>query len=662
MAAHGMSVVPPISMKALTGYGCIAALGVCLALAVQFKAQKDNEAALANYREASMHEAEAAVGRVNEQLKLVYQGIRTISQLPSVRAVDRYGKTLNTDAHAAIEQIYHNMVSNVAVSEIYIVPVDLEPEQIDPNTGSLETPILMYDGSEDQEEEGEAEPEPTIDSVEKATQVEEVEIYEYRALKEQMAYLKKQHATQGGADQHLPMIGSRSVLTCDNAEYEKTKRDADRAGIMFSVPFFSPEGRLKGTVTAVVRDNVMRGMLPKSDFALINEMHQYTGFAVQDGQQNTSIKAIASGSPDEDLIFSAVLPLDSKDPQSEWKLWVGYPNTRFHERGDLKAALSFKRFGYGFSGIVTLLGGMVWSLTLRAQMRRKRQEFELEQQKQQAMHEMADHFESSVKEVVSQVASSAHQMQSGAESMTSIAADTKQRSATVVTVSSEVSQVSSQVSVSASQLTSSIQEISAQTQLSSEVAREASCKAEQAKAVIDELSSRSAQVSAIVGVVSGIASKINLLALNATIESARAGDAGHGFAVVASEVKMLADQVAKATSEINRNIQEMQQATQCSVTSIAEILEIIGRVSRTTSTVAAAVEEQSTATNEIARSIARASEATSEIAQNIGMVQEGAERTGETSQQVLNASRNLTQQSAILKERVEEFLCTVRNA
>jgi methyl-accepting chemotaxis protein len=284
------------------------------------------------------------------------------------------------------------------------------------------------------------------------------------------------------------------------------------------------------------------------------------------------------------------------------------------------------------------------------------------EEKRRAMHQMADSFEASVKSAVSQVASSATQMQAGAESVNSIAEDTKKRSGVVVNAATEAAQTSAQVAAATEELTASIGEISVQTQKSSQIANDAASKAEFASNAINLLSEKSTSVAQIIEVITGIAGQINLLALNATIESARAGEAGKGFAVVASEVKNLASQVGKATGEITQQINEMQGATKTSVDSVMDILNIINQVSVSTSAVASAVEEQSAVTTEIANNVARTSSGTQEISQNMAFVQEGAEKTGDTAAEVLQSAKNLNQQSNTLKEKVDEFLRTIRNS
>ncbi|MEI6730422.1 MAG: hypothetical protein WCL30_04115, partial [Pseudomonadota bacterium] len=257
----------------IIGYLIIIIIGLGLAYAVEIKSKSDTALAMRNYKEQSQIKAEQTAKSISNSFKLLYQGIRTISRLPSVRDIDRYGKNLDRNAHASIEQIYRNMVTNIAVSEIYIVPADLEPEQIDLTTGELQTPILMYDGSEEKPSE---EAKPKIKTVADAANAEEVEIYEYRLLKEQMQYFKANYPDELHAHKlDLPIIAGQQVLTCDNDDFKKTKLNSDRTGLVFSLPFFLPEGKFKGTISAIIRNNVISSMLPESNFAITAPDYAY---------------------------------------------------------------------------------------------------------------------------------------------------------------------------------------------------------------------------------------------------------------------------------------------------------------------------------------------------------------------------------------------------
>ena len=87
---------------------------------------------------------------------------------------------------------------------------------------------------------------------------------------------------------------------------------------------------------------------------------------------------------------------------------------------------------------------------------------------------------------------------------------------------------------------------------------------------VKRLAESSQEISKIVALISQIASRTNLLALNASIEAARAGESGRGFAIVADEVRQLADRVAKALTEIEQIVRQIQSETGSVMTAMEE--------------------------------------------------------------------------------------------
>ena len=89
--------------------------------------------------------------------------------------------------------------------------------------------------------------------------------------------------------------------------------------------------------------------------------------------------------------------------------------------------------------------------------------------------------------------------------------------------------------------------------------QDAEGKSRETMGKIQELSESVSAISSFVNVIPSIADQTNLLALNAAIEAARAGEAGRGFAVVAEEVRKLAEESAKAASEVNNLIDGLER-------------------------------------------------------------------------------------------------------
>jgi methyl-accepting chemotaxis protein len=311
------------------------------------------------------------------------------------------------------------------------------------------------------------------------------------------------------------------------------------------------------------------------------------------------------------------------------------------------------------SAMLILRDNAVAQAELQAQ---RAQEQAAQEERVRIVDELISEFDGKVTQVLGVVDNATSEMQSTAQGMSQIAETTSGQSAAVAAASEQASQNVQTVASASEELAVSLQEISRQVQESNNVAGAAVSEAERATAEVRSLAEASQRIGEIVDLINDIASQTNLLALNATIEAARAGDAGKGFAVVASEVKNLANQTANATEEIAAQIGEIQGATGAAVDVIDGISTTVAKINNIASTISAAVEEQGLATADISRNVQEAARGTDEVSGHIVKVSDGANETGEASTKVLNASKNLADQSVLLSDEIKAFLDAVRAA
>ena len=163
------------------------------------------------------------------------------------------------------------------------------------------------------------------------------------------------------------------------------------------------------------------------------------------------------------------------------------------------------------------------------------------------------------------------------------------------------------------------------------------------------------------GLINKIAHQTNLLALNATIEANRAGDAGKGFAVVAGEVKNLADQTAKATGQISRQIGAIQHVADDTAHTMDVIGGTIRRMLEITESVNEAMQRQSAATDRIGVCVEAVSIDSRIVADGVVDVTQSAAGYCGSAIQVLWAANDLAQPTQSLREEVDSFLARVRS-
>jgi methyl-accepting chemotaxis protein len=211
-------------------------------------------------------------------------------------------------------------------------------------------------------------------------------------------------------------------------------------------------------------------------------------------------------------------------------------------------------------------------------------------------------------------------------------------------------------------MAATVREIASQVAKSTEVVTEAMQKVDAADRSSKELVKTSQSIGAITVLIESIAEQINLLALNATIESARAGEAGRGFAVVANEVKNLAAQATKATEQIRQQLSTVQEMSEQVAGELGVVKVAVDKVNEYSSTIAAAVEEQSAATNEIVSNMQTAAHGVDQINANVNSIRTSADETSESTRQVLDAAKLLSQQSEMLNLEVDTFLKGIQAA
>lgn len=269
-------------------------------------------------------------------------------------------------------------------------------------------------------------------------------------------------------------------------------------------------------------------------------------------------------------------------------------------------------------------------------------------------------FDAAIRTALGESSDATAAMRGAADSVLTATGATSHAAASAATGATETTMNVEYVAAAVEELTASNAEITRQVNRSSTATGEAVTEASGAMESVKALVETSQRIGEVVGLISSIASQTNLLALNATIEAARAGAAGRGFAVVATEVKALAGQTAKATSEIAQHIGLIQGATSQTAIAIERISGVIRGLDEGSTTIAAAVEEQSATADEISRSAREAAERTGRVGGSIAEVAASAETSAGSARSVLSATAILDQQMEQVTRAVQDFLVEVR--
>lgn len=309
-------------LRTFRGYLIILAVGLSMAAGVSIKFRHDMDSARRSYINEERYKALGVAKEIEVVFRTVYQGLRIITRLPGVRDIDRHGKNFSQVEHQTALEVYKSIAEIISLSEIYIVTLDFDPYQLDPVTGKLQEPVVMFDelihGKRDLSH-GPNTAKVSHDEPE----INEAEIYEYEELVEQLKLFKEAYPLEKSltGSSAPAAVAGKEILTCDNSRFDPARPDDKmRSGIVYSLPLYNQRGLLKGLVSGTMLSSVLADHLPDANYVLGNKKHAYLVSKRDLGQSDDSRFWYENAERDLALVYSQVIALDIPDMFGLWYL------------------------------------------------------------------------------------------------------------------------------------------------------------------------------------------------------------------------------------------------------------------------------------------------------------------------------------------------------
>ncbi|HEY3146195.1 MAG TPA: methyl-accepting chemotaxis protein, partial [Dongiaceae bacterium] len=427
-------------------------------------------------------------------------------------------------------------------------------------------------------------------------------------------------------------------------------------------------GDAKGAAT-ILDDNQMDDLQAKATKALddLTEMILADGYAARESAGATLEKAGRQNWMITGGIAAAILG-------ASWLFAVGIMRplrlamgvSRTIAEGNLDENITVKRRDE-FGALLSALEAMRAELRKQRDMeteatRRQAADAAAKAERQERIDSLSASFADRVEQLMQGVSKACAMLNDTSQQMDGLASRT---STIAVDAKQNADQASGSVSVisaATEELSASIDQIADLVGRSANISNEAVARMNETSKTVGTLNDMSQKVGEVVVLIRSIAEQTNLLALNATIEAARAGDAGRGFAVVAQEVKALATQTARATEEIEAQVQSMQAASSSTNQAFHNFVAIVGQISSMAGEVSHAVSEQSQSTREISRNAVTTAGGATQLSGTIRDLGEASQQTGQASSRVMSATHEVSEQARLINDEIVRYVREMRSA
>ena len=337
-----------------TGYLAILVTALMLCVGIKYEINRQYLVAWQHHLETQQNKSKDYVKRVKSFFAALNDNLGTLSSLPSIRSLDQTGRNFTSADRETIQQVYNNLAKNVDVTKVYVLQSGFDPTKVDSSTGELQTPALTLDQVIMPSRSLLVAP-PAVPNLQTGNHDEE-----FDQLQHHLSWFKNNYPdinTLRGAS--VPMVSGPEIQTSDTSNSIKKIEDADRQGLIFSVPFYGADGKFAGGISTVVLSNVLRSVTDNEKYTLISPLAEFiSAFPKRDANIKMMMHANEQ-TPESTTIFSEAIVIDTHDARGKWQLNIQYPVADYYASAQFNA-IHYSEIGAYSALMLLTLAGLGW--------------------------------------------------------------------------------------------------------------------------------------------------------------------------------------------------------------------------------------------------------------------------------------------------------------